>query len=827
MQPDAGSELRITTELLPPGRIGTAYEGRIEATGGAEPYVFSIAQGTLPSGLSLAEDGTLSGAPLVTGTSRMTFQVTDGAARTATAELSIKVLPDAGEVLEITTVVLPDGALGLAYDALLEARGGATPHVWSLASGSLPAGLSLSPEGRIAGTPSSIGSSTFLVQVTDASDPQQQATSGFTIIVQPAEGTALEIVTRTLPGGALGQAYGAALVASGGTEPYTWSLAGGTTLPGGLVLSADGTITGTPSASGSTTFSVQVLDGSSPQQIATAQLSIAIEGAVGSPLAIATSALPDAQLGVAYATTITATGGAAPYGFSVQGLLPAGLSLAADGALSGVPSESGSFSFTVQVDDGSVPAQVATRSFTLTVLSDVVTVPLSIATAALPDGLVGATYDAALAAAGGTPPYQWALDPASTLPAGLALSSDGRISGTPAVSGRFAFSVIAADASLPQQTASAALTLTIAPPAGATLAIVTGTLPAATSNLSYTAALQATGGAAPYSWSIVAGALPAGISLAGDGSITGTSTLTGSFGFTVEVSDQSNPAQVAQASLALTVVPAPGQLAIITAALPRAVAGSAYRGQLAASGGTTPYVWSLAAGSLPLGLTLTSTGAIVGTTTIAGSFGFTARVTDASSPQQLAERALTITTFASPGSGLAILNQTLHRAVTGAQYQANIAAAGGVRPYAFSISAGALPPGFAIDAVTGRISGVATSTGTFAFTVRVTDSGTPQLSSERRYTITVASGTRALRVTSRTLPAAQVNVAYRAQLTAIGGRPPYTWTLASGTLPAGLMLAPSGELSGTPSAPGRVSFVVQVADAAATTAQRSVTVTVR
>jgi len=123
------------------------------------------------------------------------------------------------------------------------------------------------------------------------------------------------------------------------------------------------------------------------------------------------------------------------------------------------------------------------------------------------------------------------------------------------------------------------------------------------------ATLAVTGGVTPYSWAVTPGSLPAGLSLSTAGVITGTPTAYGTFDFTVTVTDAESPAMTASKPLSITIKPAP--LAITTTSLPAATGGAAYSATLAATGGVTPYAWSVTAGSLPPGLTLNaSTGAV-------------------------------------------------------------------------------------------------------------------------------------------------------------------------------------------------------------------------
>src|SRR6266568_3248190 len=244
----------ITTSSLPAGQMGAAYQATLSASGGTIPYSWSLASGSLPAGLSLnSASGVISGTPSASGTSSFTVQVTDSASKAAQQALSIAI---SGSSPAITTSSLPAGQMGAAYQA----------------------------------TPSASGTSSFTVQVTDsASKAAQQPLSIAISASSPA------IMTSSLPVGQMGTAYQATLAASGGTTPYSWSLASGS-LPAGLSLnSASGVISGTPSASGTSSFTVQVMDSAS--KAAQQALSIAISGS--SP-AITTSSLPAGQMGAAY-----------------------------------------------------------------------------------------------------------------------------------------------------------------------------------------------------------------------------------------------------------------------------------------------------------------------------------------------------------------------------------------------------------------------------------------------------------------------------------------------------------------------------------------------
>ncbi len=337
------------------------------------------------------------------------------------------------------------------------------------------------------------------------------------------------LTAATLPPATVGRAYTAQLAATGGTAPYTWSLASGS-LPAGLSLDdATGVISGTPTAAGTATFTVQAADSTAPTpDTATESLSLTVTAGI---LSITTQSLPSGTAGASYTTQLAAAGGAAPYVWSVVGgSLPPGLSLSASGTISGAPAAPGQSSMTVEVTDATTPAQVATESLDVTVAP----LSLSVATAALPPGMAGRLYTATLVAAGGTPPYAWSLASGSTLPAGLTLNTvTGAVYGTPQAAGTTPLTVEVSDAA--SHTASASLSLAAAP---AGLVMATQSLPGATDGTAYSAQLEAAGGSAPYSWSLVSGALPAGLTLnTVTGSVYGTPRTLGPSIFTVQVSD--------------------------------------------------------------------------------------------------------------------------------------------------------------------------------------------------------------------------------------------------------------------------------------------------
>jgi hypothetical protein len=288
----------------------------------------------------------------LTGTYAAAFTLTSNADWCAVVATFMAVQPP----VTITATSLANGTENSAYSATLTATGGTVPYTWSIAAGTLPAGLALAPgTGVISGTPTGAGTSNFTVQVTDANSQTATASLSLTVIAPPS------ITTASLPGGTQSMAYSAALAVTGGTAPYSWSITSGTLHAGLALAPATGAISGTPTGTGTSNFTVQVTDANSLMATASLSLTVIV------PPSITTASLPGGTQNMVYSAALAVTGGTAPYSWSIiSGTLPEGLALASGtGVISGTPTETGTSNFTVQVIDANL--QTATIALSLTI----------------------------------------------------------------------------------------------------------------------------------------------------------------------------------------------------------------------------------------------------------------------------------------------------------------------------------------------------------------------------------------------------------------------------------------------------------------------------
>ena len=337
------------------------------------------------------------------------------------------------------------------------------------------------------------------------------------------------------------------------------------------------------------------------------------------------------------------------------------------------------------------------------------------------------------------------------------------------------------------------------------LSISTATLPVGASGAAYSTTFTAVGGTPPYKWAI-SGALPAGLTLdPAKGTLSGTPAATGAFPLTVQVTDS---AQVS-VSKALTLTINPGPLSIATTSpLFNGTVQSPYAQVFSASGGVSPYRWSIVSGSTG-DLTLNaSSGLLQGTPQTAATLTFTVQVADSAGTTSTKPFSITI----SPPALTILTGSPLPSGTVGIAYSQQFTALGGTPPYSWSLLSGFVP-GLAFNSTTGVLANTPTTPGTYSLTIQARDS--TGVTGNKVFAISINAAPLKIS-TGNQLNSATVGSAFTQTMAATGGAPPYTWS-ANG-LPGGLTIDPaSGVISGTPTTGGDFSFTVRVTDSAVAT----------
>jgi hypothetical protein len=580
------------------------------------------------------------------------------------------------------------GLKGKAYSFTYTATGNPTP-AFTVTSGTLPGGLTLSGAGVLSGTPTATG--TFKGTVSASNSISPNATQNFSIVIEAAP-----TITNGPPPatGLKGQAYSFTYTATGNPAPAFTVTSGA--LPGGITLSSAGVLSGTPTAGGTFKGTVSASNGVSPN--ATQNFSIVIDAAP----AITNGPPPATGLkGKAYSFTYTVTGNPAPAFTVTSGALPTGLTLSSAGVLSGTPTATGTFKGTVSASNGISPN--ATQNFSIAIdAAPAITNGPPPAT-----GLKGKAYSFTYTATGNPTPVFTVTSGA--LPGGLTLSGAGVLSGTPTAGGTFKGTVSASNGVSPNATQNFSIVIDAAP-------AITNGPPTATgiAGKAYSFAYTATGNPAP-AFTVTSGAPPTGLTLSGAGVLSGTPTAGGTFTGTVSASNGISPNATQNFSIVIS------NIIAFTCTPPTAtgVKGQAYSFTYSASGSPTP-TFAVSSGALPTGLTLSSAGLLSGTPTAGGTF--TGAVTASNGVSSSALQNFTIVIDAAP----AITNGPPVTGAKGYAYSFAYTATGNPAP-TFTVTGGALPGGLTLSSA-GLLSGTPTAAGTFSGTVTASNGFSPNAS---------------------------------------------------------------------------------------------------
>lgn len=515
---------------------------------------------------------------------------------------------------------------------------------------------------------------------------------------------ALDITTNgPLAPGTVGALYSYQLKFVGGTAPARWSWSPDIELPPGLTLSESGEIRGVPTQGGTWNMTLSLTarteDG---DRTITRRASITvrpptIQVSTACPLPLATANRPYSQFFRATGLPVDR------YQWNVEDidLLPPGMTFNPDGQLAGTPLVEGIYNFSVRAasaaNDGSQPA---TRSCRLEVRGAELSL-MSASACELNAATIGVPYLQRLTVEGGYAPYRWTLR--GQLPVGLSLTSAGEITGLPTVNGEYNFAVDVRDARGQVQTRDCSLSTR-----SAELAVQGCPLPQGNTAESYDRSLRAVGGIGPYSWS-VSGMLPPGLTLAQNGTLSGTPRQAGPFRFRVIAADSEGRQAGENCSVSILA----GRLGLAPC-LPQAQIGEFYSRTLQVAGGDGPYYFRFS--GLPAGLSGSPRGTVDGNPSTAGTFPYSVEVTDAKGNVTTKDCVLTVK--AQP----MVLSSScpLPAARLGQAYSAQLEVKGGQGPYRFSYE-GLLPPGITTSEE-GKISGTPSQIASRDFWVEIQDS---------------------------------------------------------------------------------------------------------
>ena len=766
--------ITVSPSTVPSGVAGSPYAGAsFTQTGGVGTVTFSETGG-LPSGLTFS-GGQLSGTPTQTGTFPITVTATDSNNCSGSVTFTLTI---GCSVITLPPPNIPSGTVDVAYQSTTFTQTGGIGTVTFAESGTLPSGMTFAG-GVLSGTPTQSGAFPIAINATDSNNC---SASESLIIAIACPGVAIAVSPGTIPAATVGTAYaGVTFSATGGSGNYTLIEAGA--LPAGITYS-NGAISGTPTQTGVFPFTVAATDENGCAGETNYVLTVAC---VGTTITVSPGSLSEGTTGAAYPnTTFSASGGAEPYSLLFAGALPAGITYL-NGVLSGTPTQSGTFQFTVAAADSSGCG--GATNYTLVINCPTITV----SPGSLPTGTAGSAYSSTtFTQTGGVGTVTFSES--GMLPAGLTFTAaTATLSGTPTQTGSFAITITATDAD--GCTGSTSYTITIN---CGSINVAPSSAASGTAGVAYTpVTFMETGGIGTITFTET-GALPTGITLSSAGVLSGTPLQTGSFPITITATDSNGCFGSQSVTLTIncpTITVSPSTVSSGTAGVAYAPA------TFTQTGGVRTIIFT-ETGALPNGMTLSSGGMLSGTPTQTGSFPITVKATDGNGCSGTQSVTIMISC-----PTISVTPATLSAGTAGVAYTpVTFIETGGVGSITFT-ETGALPNGMTLSSG-GMLSGTPTQTGSFPITVKATDSN--GCVGTQPATLTIVCPT--ITVSPSSVPGGTGGVPYApTTFTQTGGVGTITFT-ETGALPNGMTLSPGGMLSGTPTQTGSFPITVKATD---------------
>jgi hypothetical protein len=576
-------------------------------------------------------------------------------------------------------------------------------------------GVTITPSGAVTAnisTTCAATSATFTLVVTD--NENATGTGTLTVNMQPNQPPMLTYANQTVMAGTTPAFLPMAGPSDNGAIA-SLSLQGVTPNNSGLTVSVN-PATGQVQVTGATLIgSYAVAIGLTDNCGATATATLTVN-VVCPTISVNPSSLPGTAINTSYSQIISASPAGGNYSFAVtSGLLPAGLTLNANGSFSGAPTNSGTFNFRVTATG--FGGCTAFRDYVLVVSCPVITVTPS----SLPGGAVGAAYSQTVSA---TPAGSYAYSVSSgALPTGLTLNaSSGAITGAPSTIGSFTFTITAAAGACSDSRMYMVVigcsTITFSP---------ASPLPGGQVGVVYnqTIGINPSGS---YTLSLISGSLPSGLTLnPATGVISGLPTTTGSFNFTIRALAGNG----CEASQTYTLAMNCPTVVLTPASLPDGSIGTPYSQTVAAAPAGGNYIYAVTTGSLPAGLNLNqATGVLSGTPTLSGTSSFTITATGFGGCAGSKTYSITVS---GGGCPIVILPDIATSGAIGSAYNQSVAASPS-GSYGYTLT-GTPPPGVTFYNAAGLLFGYPSASGTYNFTVTATDSN--NCTGSKSYSVTI------------------------------------------------------------------------------------------